>query len=263
MTHVTLQPKRALVLMFALIAGTHTSAIAQGIPVMDAGNLTQNVMTAMESVAQTLKQIQQYQLQLQQYENQLQNTAAPSSHVWDRAQTTINSLLAANNTLQYYKSQLGSTEAYLNKFQDADYYRNSPCFSANGCTAAEWNALQQSRALGSASQKRANDSMFRGLELQHQNLSSDAVQLERLQSNAQGASGQLQAIGYANQLASQQANQLLQIRALLLSQQSAVTTRMQAQANLEAQQQAAHAASVEPRIRKTTNPKNWFEYNRR
>jgi P-type conjugative transfer protein TrbJ len=49
----------------------------------------------------------------------------------------------------------------------------------------------------------------------------------------------VEAIGYANQLASQQANQLLQIRGLLIAQQNAVTTRMQAQADLEAQQQAA------------------------
>jgi hypothetical protein len=38
----------------------------------------------------------------------------------------------------------------------------------------------------------------------------------------------MQAIGYANQLASQQANQLLQIRGLLIAQQNAIATRMQA-----------------------------------
>jgi P-type conjugative transfer protein TrbJ len=55
----------------------------------------------------------------------------------------------------------------------------------------------------------------------------------------------MQAIGFANQLASQQANQLLQIRGLLIAQQNAVTARMQAEADLEAQQQAAHATSRE------------------
>lgn len=49
----------------------------------------------------------------------------------------------------------------------------------------------------------------------------------------------MQALGYANQLASQQANQLLQIRALLIAQQNAVATRMQAEADREAQQQVA------------------------
>ncbi len=52
--------------------------VVAGIPVVDGTNLTQNIMSAMESVTQTAKQIQQYQTQLQQYENQLQNTMAPS-----------------------------------------------------------------------------------------------------------------------------------------------------------------------------------------
>ena len=63
---------------------------------------------------------------------------------------------------------------------------------------------------------------------------NDTRNLERLQGAAQGAQGQLQAIGYANQLASQQANQLLQIRSLLMAQQTAVGTRMQADADRKA-----------------------------
>lgn len=49
----------------------------------------------------------------------------------------------------------------------------------------------------------------------------------------------MEAIGYANQLASNQTNQLLQIRSLLIAQQNAVATRMQAESDREAQQEAA------------------------
>ena len=69
--------------------------LAQGVPVIDGTNLSQNIMTAIESVAQTLKQIEQYSTQLQQYQNQLQNTMAPAAYIWDQAQTTINRLIAA------------------------------------------------------------------------------------------------------------------------------------------------------------------------
>lgn len=65
--------------------------------------------------------------------------------------------------------------------------------------------------------------------------------IERLQSSAQGATGQMQAIGYANQLASHQANQLLQIRGLLIAQQNVLATRDQALADREAKQDAAAA----------------------
>ncbi len=73
-------------------------------------------------------------------------------------------------------------------------------------------AMEQNRNLASESQKKANDALFKGLEQQQRNLTADARQLERLQSAAQGATGQMQAIGFANQLAANQANQLLQIR---------------------------------------------------
>ncbi|ABM18804.1 P-type conjugative transfer protein TrbJ [Marinobacter nauticus] len=205
---------------------TLVQPVQAGIPVIDGTNLTQNIMSALEAVAQTAKQIQQYQTQLQQYENQLQNTMAPAAHIWDQAQRTINDLNQATNTLAYYQNQLGSLDAYLGKFQDVAYYRGSPCFSSTGCSDAERAAMEENRRLASESQKRANDALFKGLEQQQDNLEADARQLTRLQSAAQGADGQLAAIGYANQLASNQANQLLQIRSLLIAQQNAEATRL-------------------------------------
>lgn len=164
-----------------------------GIPVIDGTNLAQNIMTAIESVAQTLKQIEQYQTQLQQYENQLQNTMAPAAYIWDRAQATINGLMNAVDMLSYYEQQLGSLDSYLGKFQDVAYYRGSPCFSAAGCSDAERAAMGENRRLASESQKKANDALFKGLKDQLRNLTADARQLERLQSAAQGATGQMQA----------------------------------------------------------------------
>ncbi|AGS40890.1 P-type conjugative transfer protein TrbJ [Cycloclasticus zancles] len=234
--------KRFLAAKVALVVAmtaTTLQPVQAGIPVIDGANLTQSIMTALEAVAQTAKQIQQYQTQLQQYENMLQNTMAPASYIWDQAQRTINDLNQATNTIAYYQNQLGSLDAYLGKFQDVAYYRSSPCFSPTGCSDAEWAAMDENRRLASESQKKANDAVFKGLEQQQDNLEADARQLNRLQSGAQSADGQLAAIGYANQLASNQANQLLQIRSLLIAQQNAVATRMQAEADKEAQQQAA------------------------
>ncbi len=101
--------------------------------------------------------------------------------------------------------------------------------------------------LGSEAQKRANDAMFRGLDRQQEAMEADARQLQRLQSGAQNVSGQVQAIGFANQLASQQANQLLQIRGLLIAQQNAEATRAQAIADLEARTRAADERALRGR----------------
>lgn len=233
---------RPSLLGIAIASALHAVAVpvhATGIPVFDAGNLSQNLVSALQSVMQTAKQIQQYQTQLEQYRNMLQNTAAPVSNVWDAAQMTMDDLRRATDTLQQYKNTLGSLDAYLGRFRDTAGYSQSPCLSGRRCSQAEWDALGAAQALGSEAQKRSNDALFRAIDSQQDALQSDARQLERLQSAARGASGQVQAIGYANQLASQQANQLLQIRALLIAQQNAVAARNQASANEEALGQAA------------------------
>ena len=235
-----MKPMHLLNAAIALSAGIGFALPTQaGIPVIDGGNLTQNIMTATESVSQTLKQIEQYQTQLEQYENQLQNTLAPASYIWDQAQDTINKLSQSTDTLAYYKQQLGSLDDYLGQFQDLDYYKNSPCFTSAGCSDADRAALEKTQELASESQKKANDAVFRGLDEQQRNLKRDASTLQDLQRNAQGAKGQMEAISYANQLASQQANQLLQIRSLLMTQQNAIATQQQAQADKESMQQAA------------------------
>ena len=225
--------KAALVLALAL-SGIAAPVHSAGWPVIDVSNLSQNVVTAIENVAHTLKQVQQYQTQLQQYQNMLQNTQTPSVQLWDQSMRTMNDLRGAIDTLNYYKRNLGSIDAYLSKFKDTAGYRNSRCFSYNGCTPDEWAAMKASQDMGAESQKRATDALFKGLDQQQASMETDARQLERLQSAATGATGQMQAIGFANQLASQQSNQLLQIRGLLIAQQNVVATRYQALADREA-----------------------------
>jgi P-type conjugative transfer protein TrbJ len=238
LTRKILAAKVALMMAVSSIPGVITPAYA-GIPVIDSSNLSQNIVTAIENVSHTVKQIQQYQTQLQQYQNMLKNTLQPARQIWDAATTTMNQLRGAIDTLNYYKTNLGSIDAYLGKFKDTAGYRANPCFSPTGCTPAEWRALKDQESLGSESQKKATDALFKGLEKQQDAMESDATKLQQLQSAANGAQGQMEAIGYANQLASHQSNQLLQIRALLIAQQNAVATRNQALADREAKEAAA------------------------
>lgn len=240
-----LAAKKAALLSVALATSTIPITSQAGIPVIDGGNLVQNILTALESVAQTLtqidmlaQQVEQYQTQLQQYENQLQNTLAPAASIWDSASSVIDKLIAAQSSLSYYENKLGSLNSYLDKFQDANYYRNSPCFTPQGCSDAEMKAMRDNIAMSSQSQKKSNDDLFQTIKAQQNNLQSDARTLERLQRAAQGAEGQLQAIGYANQLASNQTNHLLQMRSLMVAQQAAEATRRQSEIDREAQQQA-------------------------
>ena len=86
-----------------------------------------------------------------------------------------------------------------------------------------------------------------------------ARQLERLQSATSTADGQVKAIQYANQLASHQSNQLLQIRGLMLAQQNALVVRSQSDADQAAKELAAHEVSTAARGPESlpANPKKW------
>ncbi|OZI49407.1 P-type conjugative transfer protein TrbJ [Bordetella genomosp. 4] len=244
--------RNARSLLYASIASLLPLSAHAGIPVIDGTNLSQTTVTAIQQVAQVQKQIEQYATQLQQYENMLQNTVAPAAYIWDQAQSTINGLMQTMDTLSNLTNQVGSLDAYLGKFQDVSYYKSSPCFTTAGCSDTERTAFEKAKELGSQSQKAANDALFKSIKNQQDNLQSDSRQLERLQSQAQGAKGQMEAIGYANQLASHQANQLLQIRGLLIAQQNAVGAQLQAQADLNARETAADERFAPGEVRKSS-----------
>jgi len=233
-----LAAKKALIVPF--MASVIALPVKAGIPVIDGTNVVQTTISAVNNVQAVSKQIQQYQTQLQQYENMLQNTVAPGAYIWDQADSTINKLLQAQDTLNYYKNQAGSLDSYLKRYQDINYYRSSPCFNTNlECTASEISALRKAEQDSSEARKKANDAVFKAIDEQQETLQNDANNLADLQTHATGAKGQMEAIQTANQLASAQTNQLLQIRSLLVAQQNAATTLAQAQADKEAQQIAA------------------------
>lgn len=216
-----------------------SSAGHAGIPVVDGGNLYQNTVTAIQAVAAVKKQIEQYDKQLDQYADQLQNTKLPSDWHWDQASQTMDKLIQTVDTINYYKNQSGSIEKYLEQYQDLGHYRTSPCFTAAGCTKADREKLAEQRRLAFEARKKANDAAIKSIDLQQQKLDEDADRLEDLQASAQSAEGRMQAIQYANQFASEQAAQLMQIRGLLLTQQNAMVSLQQADNDRKAQEQAA------------------------
>ncbi|MDK3205805.1 TrbJ/VirB5 family protein, partial [Escherichia coli] len=108
------------------------------------------------------KQIQQYQSPPQQSENMLNKPAPPATYILDQANSTINKLLQAQDTLNYYKNQAGSLDSYLKRYQDVNYYRSSPCFNSNvECTADEISALRKAEQNSSEARKKANDAVFK------------------------------------------------------------------------------------------------------
>ena len=139
--------------LFAMLG---TNANAGGIPVIDAVNVQQTTVAAIENVSQTLKQIQQYQTQPQQYENMIRNTLAPPAYVWAQAQYTMNKLMHMTDTIRYYGQRYGGLDGYLQRFRNVNYYRSSPCFNLDGnCTESAWGILKQGQDASTDAQKSA------------------------------------------------------------------------------------------------------------
>ena len=81
--------------------------------------------------------------------------------------------------------------------------------------------------------------MVKGIVQQQAQIQADAANLQRLQSQAGSADGQMKALMAANELAALQQEQLLQIRALLVQEQQALAARNATLANDEAMREAA------------------------
>ncbi|MDD1962155.1 P-type conjugative transfer protein TrbJ [Pseudomonas sp. 39004] len=255
----------------ALLAGVGFTLQAHaGIPVVDGVHAAISQLGVAENIAQTAKQIQeyktqldqyttqalQYKKQLDQYENMIKNTTAPAAYLWDEANSTINKLMQAQDMINYYTTQAGSLDSYLSKFQDVNYYRSSSCFQLGGCSDSEKAAIERSEDMHSEAQKEANAAMFKGIAQQQENLKSDARRLEQLQGAASTADGQVKAIQYASQIASQQANQLLQIRGLMLAQQNAMAAKAAAEQDQQARDTAAERNMTSGSFNKPS-PQTW------
>lgn len=201
--------------------------------VLDPSNLAENVK-------QTLKQIEQHKSQLKEYNLLLKNSKSLDKFTWNEVNNNINSLLNSIDTLKYYKSQTGSIDAYLSRYQNIEHYQTNPCVNTV-CTEAQKEILYQHEKNSSEAQKRANDAVLKGIDKQQETMLTDARHLEELQRQAEDAKGQMAAIQAANQLASSEVNQLLQIRGLLLSEQTRAATRAAIIADREAIQAAGDA----------------------
>ena len=219
----TMRRKVITTVALVLVAALPATSPGTGIPVLDVSNLVQNTTTALKQVQTYAQMVQSYQLQLQQYANMVKNTVAPVAQVWQTAQGTMNGVLGTVNMFQ----NGGQLQGYLNQFQDVNYWLSAP---AGGYTY---------QTAGSVAQKQANDALVKGIAQQQAQIRTDAATLERLQSQAGSADGQLKALMAANQLAALQQEQLLQIRELLLQEQQALVARNATLANDEAMREAA------------------------
>lgn len=208
------------------------------IPVTDIANGIQNTITASshvlsyaEQALQYQQQIQQYVTQVKQFETQLENLKQLKASNWGDASASLNQLVgsinAANPTAVYQKyfGELRSLQGWSQTLPTASSFR-------------------QSKISGSDREMAAYGAAIQNLASQSENMTRDAANLSAMVKNAQSATGQLQALQAGAQLASAQAAQLSEIRALLIHLADATTARNASLANRESAQAAATEKSL-------------------
>lgn len=238
-----------LALVTALVALRPSTAACM--PVFDAGNFAQNLVTAIEAVDQTLTQILEYQNQLAQYEEIVRNGLAPGVYTWDRLLSIRDKLQTIGSSLRNWRHWLRDLDDYLQRFADLDYYRSARCYGSDlSCPESEWARIlresQDLHGLASESQKKTLDHLMISLESSENELADESENLERLQRQAQSAEGQMQALQAANQLASAQAHQLMQMRAIMVAQYRAAAMQALAEQSISAQERAARERFFKP-----------------
>jgi type IV secretion system protein TrbJ len=212
----------ALGTMIVYDPANHATGIAQ--LQQQVTSATQNVAAVLKQVDQYAEQVRQYQTQLMQYAQQLKDAALPVSQIWGQAQKTMGDMMNLVN-----QAQGAQMLAYLQQYRDLNGWMQSNGGYYNP------NAIQQGYAL----QKSTNDTALQMAQAQRAALLNDAQQFQALQGAAGSADGADKLLSYANQIAAQQTQQLMQLRALCNQMLEESAARDAALANRQAMMDAA------------------------
>jgi type IV secretion system protein TrbJ len=172
-------------------------------------------------------QLQQHQTQLQQYTNMVTNTVAIPQEMWSTVQGDIMRVQALSNAASLLSGNSGSL---ISRLQNASAYANQ----AGNLTNIPGQITSYQQTIGNNL-----STMGKTLGLQQGQEASNAALLASLQQHSQSATGQMQAIQAGNELAHQQATQLLQIQATLSSTAQMQATQMAVNADRRATNDAA------------------------
>jgi P-type conjugative transfer protein TrbJ len=197
----------------------------------------QTTETAIQTTAAVAKQVQQYEMQVQQYQNMLQNTAAPMTNIYRQVTADISGAQGALDGVTRLVPAGQPVSQYLSQFSGGGISSSIDFCGTQGlCTPSQFAAAQ--RAQVAAAQSR-DAGLVSGSQTQLAALQSQAQDLQSIGDAAQGATGQMQALGYGNQIGTVAAGADLQIASIL-------TQRMQQEAadRLVAQQALARTASA-------------------
>lgn len=228
-----LNAKRKILVTALAVAGClsfpQQEAKAQWI-VMDIGAELNTMMTWFETVLQYVHMIEEYE----------ENVRDLADFVGSPFEELQDNLIELIDLVDTHFNEFGGMDNYLNYFKEVKAYADTPCFTKEQqCTQARLEELLQTKSAGILGMKRANDRLFRQIKQQQDNLRADAARLNQMRQSASSTKGRNEAMQASAQLTGEVANQLLQIRNLMIAQQQMQATKSQLDQDKDAQDTAA------------------------
>ena len=227
MNHLSLRAMLAVVALTIVPIAVSKSAVAQ-IAVIDAANLSQNVLTAARELQQIDNQIQSLQNQATMLENEARNLASLNFSSLDGMTDDLNRVSDLMNQAQGISFDVQSVEAAFQQTYPQQY--------ASGTSFPQLLSAAQTRW------QNARDAFQQTMTVQSQiaqTVQSDTGKLADLVNASQGAVGSLQAQQATNQLLALSIKQQLQIQTLMAAQGRAETLNDADNAEAEQEGQAA------------------------
>lgn len=193
----------ASLLTISLVALLEPRPARAGGVFLGATEITQ-LLNHAELVSQYLQQVQQYQTQLQQWQNEIKQAAMLPQQTFSQVEAQLvglQSVVQGGNALSYAMANMDSQ--FTSRFASLGYQP--------GTSYAQRYATWSKTAMDTT-QKTLDAAHY-----QNQQVATQAALLQQLQQDAKSADGQEKAIQTGNEIAAEEANQLLQLRELMMA----------------------------------------------
>ena len=178
--------KKIKIILFIFVFFINNLCYAQ-FAVIDTAGLAQAITQVSQGYQQIKNMIEQIQTAKAELENSMKNLMAQGAYFYNLPNTIRDEIEDLDRQLRY----LLDVESTLRKFQDIDYYKSSPCFSAQGCTEEEMNEILYKNEDNVMSLSDAAKVSLRISE--HYNTHSLEKELSDIRSRTKAAEGQLAA----------------------------------------------------------------------
>lgn len=196
------------IILFISLLCLYNKVYAQVTLVEDLANLPHNILSSVEAVEMVTEQVKQYKLIKEEFELLVKNSAAPYFYVYNEVQNFDENVERLKKRFEKF-SDPKAVDDYFKKYYDINWYRNSPCFKAGGCTDEDLDRLEQQRIERVTYMTEISNNLKKDLADWKDRQQARYDRLKKLNNAAQKAEGHFEIQSYQAQYLSEMTQELI------------------------------------------------------